>query len=148
MSRLTKDFARVIVSRLYENSGGAYPTTTVLSESIRTVGSVSGTIPVIAAYPTTVTDPIGRGIRVCSAAEVAALKAERFGGLAEPMASTELTQLLYRGDYGTPLKVYPSGDYIAAWYSVPGLGFHYFVGYDYADPPTQEIDVSALQQVR
>jgi len=147
MTILSKDFATIIVSSLYENTGGSSPTTSLQSQTISMPAGIEGSIPVITTYPASAASYTSRGIRLCTQGEVDTLKNERFAGLPALAAESALFQLLYAGNYGTPLKVYAGGDYIAAWYSNVGVGFHYFVGYDYTNPPTQTITVSALQKV-
>jgi len=148
MTVLTKDYAKILISQQVEaTSYQETTTTTVLSTTISVLGGISGAIPVITSYPTTPNRTyVTRGIRLCTTAEVAALKEYLFAGLNEPEASTALYQLLYQ-DWGKPLRVFTGNDYIASWYSEIGVGFHYFVGYDPTDYPTQTITTEALQKV-
>ena len=148
MSVLIKDYAEIIITDLFEiTTYQGTTTTTSISQEIRVLGGISGAIPVITAYPLTPNVVYTtRGIRLCTTAEVAALKEYLFAGLNEPEASTELYQLLYQ-NWGRPLRVSGGGNYIAAWYSEIGVGFHYFVGYDSTDYPTQIITTEALQKV-
>lgn len=147
MSVLSKDFTKIITTQLLEYTTYQGSTTTVLkSTEVTVAGGVEGAIPIITVYPEDTYTYTLRGIRPCNSAEVAALKQYLFGGIAEPGASTSLYQLLYQ-DHGKPLRILPGGDYIAAWYSSLGVGFHYFVGYDATDYPTQIISSSSIQKV-
>ena len=148
MTVLTKDYSKIVITdHLEVTSYQGTSTTVTLSQQINVQGGISGAIPVITAYPLTPNVTYStRGIRLCTTAEVAALKEYLFAGLNEPEASTELYQLLYQ-NWGRPLRVSGGGNYIAAWYSEIGVGFHYFVGYDSTDYPTQIITTEALQKV-
>ena len=148
MTVLTKDYARIVTNEVLEVTVyQGVSTVTTLSTEISVMGGISGAIPVITIYPNNPNVSYSvRGIRLCTQTEVDALKQRLFAGLGEPEASTELYQLLYQ-NWGRPLQVFSGGDYIAAWYSEIGVGFHYFVGYDSTDYPTQIISVSSLNRV-
>lgn len=148
MSVLTKDFAKIIITEHLEYTTYQGESTTVLkSQTVNVFGGFTAAIPLVVAYPETASNIYTiRGIRLCTVAEVAALKEHLFAGLSEPESSTALQQLLYQG-HGTPLQIFTGGNYIAAWYSELGVGFHYFVGYDASDYPTQLISASSIQKV-
>lgn len=122
------------------------PTTTTATYTI-TEPHLGSAIPVVTEYPTSTANISSPGIRLASASEVSALKANLYGGIAEPMQTTLFNQLHYSGEYGKPLKTYSSTSYISVWYGEQGLGFYVFIGYSIENHPTQEIEISSIQRV-